>query len=182
MPNFDFTETGLSGLLLIKTSLYGDDRGYFMETYNQKLFIEAGISINFVQDNESCSKKGTLRGLHFQKPPFEQDKLVRVIYGEIFDVAVDIRPYSSTYGKWYGAYLSADNKCQLFIPKGFAHGFLALCGDTKVCYKCSDFYSSHHEGGIIWNDEQIGIDWPISDIEKLEISDKDKNWKGIENI
>jgi dTDP-4-dehydrorhamnose 3,5-epimerase len=150
---------GIEGLLVITPTVHGDDRGYFMETYNQNDLKEAGYDMVFVQDNQSMSTKGVLRGLHFQKQ-FPQGKLVRVIKGKVFDVAVDIRKGSSTYGKWFGIELSEENKKQFYIPEGFAHGFLVLSDIAEFCYKCTDFYHPNDEGGIAWNDPKIGIRWP----------------------
>jgi len=169
----------IEGLKVITPQVHGDDRGYFMETYNKREFYEAGIDMEFVQDNQSSSKKGVLRGLHFQKN-FPQDKIVRVVNGEVFDVAVDLREGSKTFGKWYGVVLSAENKKQFYIPKNFAHGFLVLSDYAEFCYKCSDFWHPDDEGGLLWNDEAIGIKWPLQDGVELTLSDKDKNWDGIE--
>jgi len=170
----------IEGLKIITPTVYGDERGYFMETYNYNDYSDVGIDVKFVQDNQSKSGKGVLRGLHFQiNNP--QDKLVRVIWGEVFDVAVDIRKGSPTYGKWHGVFLSAENKKQFFIPKGFAHGFLVLSESAVFSYKCSDFYNPNDEGGLRWDDPEIGIRWPISDDMTLNISDKDKSWGHIDN-
>ena len=166
---------GIEGLCVITPAVHGDSRGYFMETYSQRDMEEAGIDVTFVQDNQSMSSKGVLRGLHFQKN-FPQDKLVRVINGEVFDVAVDLREGSKTYGKWFGVVLSAENKKQFFIPKNFAHGFVVLSDYAEFAYKCTDFYHPDDEGGIIWNDPDIGIDWPVEDESKLIFSDKDQKW------
>lgn len=152
--------SGIEGLCLIKPNVHEDERGYFMETYNQNEMSEQGLAVKFVQDNQSCSAKGVLRGLHFQIN-FPQCKLVRVISGEIFDVAVDLRPNSNTYGKWHGEFLSADNKNQLLIPEGFAHGFLTLSLKAEMFYKVTDFYHPNDEGGIAWNDPSLGIDWGV---------------------
>lgn len=149
----------IRGLCVIEPTVHGDPRGYFMETYNHNDFREAGIDCTFVQDNQSRSVKGVLRGLHFQKQ-FPQAKLVRVIRGNVFDVAVDLRKESETFGKWYGLELSEDNKKQFYIPKGFAHGFLVLSDVAEFFYKCTDFYHPGDEGGIAWNDPAIGIEWP----------------------
>jgi len=165
---------GIEGLCVIEPAVHGDSRGYFMETYNQNDMKEAGLDMTFVQDNQSCSVKGVLRGLHFQKE-FPQGKLVRVIRGKVFDVVVDIRKGSRTYGKWFGMELSEENKKQFYIPEGFAHGFLVLSDVAEFCYKCTDFYHPGDEGGIIWNDPQIGIEWPKLDVDYL-MSDKDKLW------
>ena len=171
----------IEGLKVITPTVFGDDRGYFMETYNQNDMNAAGLDYVFVQDNQSASKKGVLRGLHFQKE-FPQDKLVRVIVGEVFDVAVDLRPGSETFGKWYGVRLSEENKKQFLIPKNFAHGFIVLSDYAEFCYKCTDFYHPNDEGGLLWSDPEIGVDWPMPEgmtVEDLTLSDKDKVWGGI---
>ena len=186
----------IEGLCVVEPTVHGDARGYFMETYNQKDLDALGIHTVFVQDNESSSCKGVLRGLHFQKE-YPQSKLVRVVSGRAFDVAVDIRPGSKTYGKWYGLELSAENKKQFLIPKGFAHGFLALSDNVSFCYKCDDFYHPNDEGGIAWNDPDIGIEWPelegtykgnasmrsytLKDGTALIGTDKDQNWKVLKD-
>lgn len=171
----------IEGLKVIEPTVFGDARGYFVETYNENDFKEAGIDVTFVQDNQSGSKKGVLRGLHFQKE-FPQDKLVRAISGEVYDVAVDLRPGSKTYGKWYGVLLSAENKKQFFIPKNFAHGFLVLSEMAEFAYKCSDFYHPNDEGGLIWNDPEIGVQWPIPEGMELTFSEKDQKWPGIKSL
>lgn len=178
MGKIKVTTCEIEGLKVIEPTVFGDERGYFVETYNYNDFAEVGIEHQFVQDNQSSSKKGVLRGLHFQKN-FSQDKLVRVINGEVFDVVVDLREGSKTYGKWFGVILSAENKKQFFIPKNFAHGFLVLSETAEFAYKCTDFYHPNDEGGIIWNDPEIGIEWPIPDGMELIMSDKDKKWEGI---
>ena len=150
---------GIAGLCVIIPAVHGDQRGYFMETYSQRDMAEAGLDIPFVQDNQSMSTKGVLRGLHYQIK-FPQTKLVRVIRGTVFDVAVDLRPGSETYGKWYGIELTAENKKQFLIPRGFAHGFLVLSDEAEFCYKCDNFYHPNDEGGIAWNDPAIGVQWP----------------------
>ncbi|MDO5544253.1 MAG: dTDP-4-dehydrorhamnose 3,5-epimerase [Eubacteriales bacterium] len=150
---------GIAGLCVITPAVHGDQRGYFMETYSQRDMEEAGISITFVQDNQSMSTRGVLRGLHYQIH-HPQTKLVRVIRGAVFDVAVDLRPGSETYGKWFGIELTAENKKQFLIPKNFAHGFLVLSDEAEFCYKCDDFYHPNDEGGIAWNDPTIGVRWP----------------------
>ena len=165
---------GIEGLCIIEPAVYGDSRGYFMETYNQKDMEAAGLTMQFVQDNQSCSVKGVLRGLHFQKE-FPQGKLVRVVRGNVFDVAVDLRNGSDTYGKWFGIELSEENKKQFYIPEGFAHGFLVLSDVAEFCYKCTDFYRPNDEGGLAWNDQTIGIDWPKLDAPYI-LSEKDKKW------
>ena len=150
---------GIKGLCVIAPAVHGDARGYFMETYNQRDMEENGLNMVFVQDNQSRSTKGVLRGLHFQKQ-FPQGKLVRVISGTVFDVAVDLRSGSETFGKWFGVELTAENKKQFYIPEGFAHGFLVLSDIAEFCYKCTDFYRPEDEGGLAWNDPKIGIAWP----------------------
>ncbi len=185
---------GIEGLCVITPAVHGDARGYFMETYSQRDMEENGINIKFVQDNQSMSTKGVLRGLHFQKN-FPQTKLVRVIKGSVFDVAVDLRKDSKTYGKWFGIELTEENKKQFLIPRGFAHGFLVLSETAEFCYKCDDFYHANDEGGLAWNDPDIGIVWPelagvykgsasadgysLSDGTPLNLSDKDQKWVGI---
>jgi dTDP-4-dehydrorhamnose 3,5-epimerase len=181
LGDFKFIETEIEGLYVIEPKVFVDQRGYFMETYNYNNFKEAGLNMIFVQDNQSKSKRGTLRGLHFQKK-HPQGKLVRVIKGEVFDVAVDLRKHSKTYGVWYGLVLSAENKKQLYVPEGFAHGFLVLSEEAEFVYKCTDFYYPDDEGGIIWNDPDIGIEWPLSNIEEIIISDKDKNLLSLRQI
>ena len=165
----------IEGLKIITPTVYGDARGYFMETYEYNDFKAAGIPEIFVQDNQSSSSKGGIRGLHFQIN-FPQDKLVRVVAGEVFDVAVDMRPGSGTYGKRDGVLLSADNKKQFFIPKNFAHGFVVLSDHAEFCYKCTDFYHPNDEGGLAWNDPEIGVEWPIPEGMELNLSEKDKKW------
>lgn len=183
---------GIEGLCVITPAVHGDDRGYFMETYNANDLKEEGIDITFIQDNQSMSAKGVLRGLHFQIN-YPQTKLVRAIKGTVFDVAVDLRKNSSTYGKWYGVELSEENKKQFLIPKNFAHGFLVLSDMAEFCYKCDDFYHPNDEGGIAWNDPGIGIVWPkvvgkyggsadptgysLEDSSPIIMSDKDKAWE-----
>ena len=185
---------GIDGLCVITPTVHGDNRGYFMETYNQKDMQEAGLTMNFVQDNQSSSTKGVLRGLHFQKE-FPQGKLVRVVKGSVFDVAVDLRKGSKTFGKWYGIELTADNKKQFYIPEGFAHGFLVLSDLAEFCYKCTDFYHPGDEGGLAWNDPSIGIKWPklvgtyngsankdgytLEDGTPINLSDKDQLWSTL---
>ena len=185
---------GIEGLHVITPAVHGDSRGYFMETYSQRDMEEAGIYLTFVQDNQSMSTKGVLRGLHFQKK-FPQTKLVRVIKGRVFDVAVDLRKDSATYGKWYGVELTEENKKQFLIPRGFAHGFLVLSDTAEFCYKCDDFYHANDEGGLAWNDPNIGVVWPevigeyrgsadsagytLQDGTPLNLSEKDKSWGTI---
>ncbi len=177
MGKFNFISTGIPGVWIIEPTVFGDERGYFMETYSHKEFAAAGISGPFVQDNQSKSTKGVLRGLHFQKQ-HPQGKLVRVISGEVFDVAVDCRPNSPTFGKWEGVRLSAQNKRQFYIPQGFAHGFLVLSDEAEFTYKCTDFYAPDDEGGVAWNDPQLGIIWPQVDCE-VKLSAKDKLHAGF---
>ena len=173
MGKIKVKKTPIEGLYVIEPTVHQDDRGYFVETYNQRDFEEAGLYYTFVQDNQSMSVKGVLRGLHFQKE-FPQAKLVRVIRGTVFDVAVDIRKNSPTYGKWYGVELSEDNKKQFLISEGFAHGFVVLSDVAEFCYKVTDFYHPGDEGGIMWNDPAIGIEWPLDGIDEIKLSDKDK--------
>lgn len=179
MPTF--TKCKIDGLVIIEPSVFGDDRGFFMETYSKKVFTENGISVEFVQDNHSRSTKGVLRGLHFQKPPFAQDKLVRCTRGEVLDVAVDIRKDSPTFGQHEAVLLTEENKKMFFIPKGFAHAFLVLSDIADFQYKCSNFYNKESEGGLLYNDPEIAIEWPKLDIE-LILSDKDKLWPSLAEI
>lgn len=171
MGNFIFTETKIQGVYLIDTKSYGDRRGYFMETYQKEAFAAAGLDYAFVQDNQSGSRKGVLRGLHFQKN-YPQAKLVRVLHGEVFDVAVDLREGSETYLQWIGTRLSEENRRQLLIPRGFAHGFAVLSDYAEFSYKCDEFYHPEDEDGIIWNDPDIGIEWPVSG--EVLLSEKDR--------
>ena len=171
---------GIEGLAVIEPAVHGDSRGYFCETYNEKDMKEAGLALKFVQDNQSFSSKGVLRGLHFQKQ-FPQGKLVRVIQGEVYDVAVDLRTGSPTYGKYYGVILNESNFKQFYIPKGFAHGFVVLSDTALFCYKCTDFYHPNDEGGLMWNDSDIGIEWPIDGIE-VKLSDKDQKNPTLKEI
>ena len=178
MGKINVETCGIEGLKIITPAVYGDERGYFYESYHYEAYREAGISEIFVQDNQSSGRRGVLRGLHFQKQ-YPQDKLVRAIKGEVFDVAVDLREGSPTFGKWHGVLLSEENKKQFYIPEGFAHGFLVLSDVAEFCYKCTDFYRPGDEGGMIWNDPEIGIAWPIPEGMELIISEKDQNWKGF---
>lgn len=180
MGKIKVTRCDIEGLCVIEPKVFEDSRGYFMETYNRNDFIEEGLDMTFVQDNQSMSSKGVLRGLHFQKTK-PQGKLVRVLKGEVYDVAVDLRKNSKTFGKYFGIMLSAENKKQFYIPEGFAHGFLVVSDVAEFAYKCTDFYDPTDEGGIMWNDEEIGIDWPITDDMELIISEKDKKWQGIKD-
>ena len=168
--NFTFIETEIKDLFIIETKRYGDARGYFMETYKKSDFDAAGLVYDFVQDNQSSSRRGVLRGLHFQKQ-HPQAKLVRVLSGEVFDVAVDLRTGSATYGKWVGARLSAESGTQFLIPRGFAHGFMVISEKAEFAYKCDEVYHPEDEGGIIWNDPDIGIKWP--EIGEIILSEKD---------
>lgn len=178
MGQIKVTTCEIEGLKVIEPRVFGDERGYFFESYNYNDFKKAGIPQVFVQDNQSASKRGVLRGLHFQKN-FPQDKLVRVIRGKVFDVAVDLRKDSKTYGKWFGVVLSEDNKKQFFIPKNFAHGFLVLSDYAEFAYKCTDFYHPDDEGGLLYNDPDIGVEWPFEEGVELILSDKDQKWSGI---
>ena len=181
MGSFKFNETKIEGVYIIEPKVFGDNRGYFMETYNKEHFAEAGLTMNFVQDNESSSSKGVLRGLHFQTK-HTQGKLVRVTEGEVFDVAVDLRKGSPTYGQWEGVVLSAENKKQFYIPEGFAHGFLVLSDHAIFNYKCTDFYCPEGEGGVLWNDPDIGIEWPLDGIDNIILSEKDKVHPGLKDL
>ncbi len=172
MGKFTFVETGLPGVLVIEPTVFGDARGYFMETFQKEEFAAVGITDEFVQDNQSKSSRGVLRGLHFQKE-HTQGKLVRVTKGEVFDVAVDCRPNSATFGKWVGVTLSDENKKQFYVPKGFAHGFLVLSDEAEFCYKCTDYYDPTAEGGIPYNDPTVNVEWPDCGCEYL-LSEKDK--------
>ena len=194
MGQIKVTKCPIEGLYIIEPAVHGDSRGYFMETYNQNDMREAGLNMVFVQDNQSMSAKGVLRGLHFQKQ-YPQGKLVRVIKGRVFDVAVDLRSGSETYGKWYGVELTEQNRKQFYISEGFAHGFLVLSETAEFCYKVTDFYHPGDEGGLAWNDPAIGIQWPeltgnypgnasaqgycLSDGTPLNLSEKDQKWLGL---
>ena len=194
MGQIKVTKCDIDGLCVIEPTVHGDARGYLMETYNQRDMEEAGLDMVFVQDNQSCSSKGVLRGLHFQKE-YPQGKLVRVVRGKVFDVAVDLRSDSETYGKWFGVELSEENKKMFYIPEGFAHGFLVLSDIAEFCYKCTDFYHPGDEGGLAWNDPEIGIDWQgvtgeyngtasaegykMADGTPLNLSEKDQKWLGL---
>jgi len=173
MP-FKFTNTSLPGVTIIQPRLFKDPRGFFMETYKQSDFVKAGINENFIQDNHSYSSKGVLRGLHFQTAPYAQGKLVRVIKGSVWDVAVDINPGSPTYKKWFGLELNEDNKTMLYIPPGYAHGFLTLKEDTHLVYKCTAEYSPETDGGILWSDPELNISWPVSKKDEVLVSGKDE--------
>jgi len=168
----DFSKTPLEGLVILTPKVFTDNRGYFYESYNQRVWKEAGVCAEFVQDNESFSTQNTLRGLHFQKPPFAQAKLVRVLEGAVWDVAVDLRSGSPTFGKWFGVELSAENKKQFFIPRGFAHGFSVLTPTAKFAYKCDNFYNKESEGAVRFDDPELAVDWKI-DLSKAVLSEKD---------
>ena len=177
--NFNFIETQIKDVYIIEPKKYGDNRGYFMETYKETDFKAAGLDYTFVQDNQSKSKKGVLRGLHFQRQ-YPQAKLVRCIEGEVFDVCVDLRKGSKTYGKWAGVVLSAEKGNQFMIPRGFAHGFVVLSDTATFCYKCDEFYHPEDEGGIMWNDPQVGIEWPFG--EEVLLSEKDKCHPNLKDV
>lgn len=177
--NFKFIETSIKGVFVIEPKKYGDNRGYFMETYKKADFDTAGLVYDFVQDNQSKSKSGVLRGLHFQKT-FPQAKLVRCIEGEVYDVCVDLRKGSSTYGKWEGVVLSAEKGNQFMIPRGFAHGFVVLSESATFCYKCDELYHPEDEGGIMWNDPDIGIDWKFGG--EVLLSEKDKRHPLLKDV
>ena len=180
MGKITVTPCDIEGLYVIEPTVFKDERGYFVETYNQNDMKEAGLDMVFVQDNQSMSTRGVLRGLHFQKQ-FPQGKLVRVVRGKVFDVAVDLRSDSKTYGKWFGVELSAENKKQFLIPEGFAHGFLVLSDEAEFCYKVNDFWHPNDEGGMAWNDPEIGVEWPLEEGVDLIISEKDQKWKGLKD-
>ncbi len=171
MSNFTFIETKIKDVFIVEPKVFGDNRGYFMETYKESDFQEAGLNYHFVQDNQSSSRKGVLRGLHFQKT-YPQAKLVRVLSGEVFDVAVDLRKGSSTYGQWEGVLLSGENKRQFMIPRGFAHGFVVVSDFAEFAYKCDELYHPEDEGGLLWNDPDINIEWPEAG--DIILSEKDK--------
>ena len=177
MNNFTVKKTPIKDLVIIETKVFGDSRGFFMETYNQASFEELGLTMNFVQDNHSKSKKGVLRGLHFQTK-HTQGKLVRVIKGRVYDVAVDLRKGSETFGQWYGIELSEENKLMFYVPEGFAHGFLTLDDETEFVYRCTDLYAPEYDSGILWSDRTLNIDWKFEEFEinpeELTISDKDQ--------
>ncbi|MBW6410300.1 dTDP-4-dehydrorhamnose 3,5-epimerase [Clostridium weizhouense] len=181
MGNFNFNKTNIEGVYIIEPKVFGDNRGYFMETYNRKDFLEKGLDMTFVQDNESRSTKGVLRGLHFQKK-HSQGKLVRVTKGEVFDVAVDLRHGSPTFGMWEGVILTEENKKQFYIPEGFAHGFLVLSDEAVFNYKCTNFYAPEYDGGVMWNDPDIDIKWPLDGIENIILSEKDKVHPNLKDL
>ena len=180
MGKIKVTRCEIEGLCVIEPTVFNDERGYFMETYNYNDFKAEGLDMIFVQDNQSMSTRGVLRGLHFQKQ-YPQGKLVRVVRGTVFDVAVDLRSDSKTYGNWFGVELSAENKKQFYIPQGFAHGFLVLSDEAEFAYKCTDFYHPGDEGGVIWNDPDIGVEWPLQEGVNLIISEKDQKWMGLKD-
>ena len=169
------TKTEFPGVVILEPKVWGDERGYFFESYNHRVAKNLGIETRFVQDNQAMSTFGILRGLHYQVGPFAQAKLVRVIHGEVLDVIVDIRLESPTYGKWMSLHLSSENKKQLFIPRGFAHGYVTLSETAEFFYKCDNYYSKEHEAGLRFNDPQLAIDWEI-DLSKVTVNERDKNW------
>lgn len=182
MGNFSFIKTGFPGLHVIESKVFGDERGFFVEAYNLADFDSAGLKVTFVQDNHSRSHKGVLRGMHFQKQ-FPQGKLVRVVNGAVFDAVIDLRRGSPTFGKWFGVELSAENKKMLYIPRGFAQGFLILENNTDLMYKCTELYHPDDEGGLMWNDPTIGVQWPLDRVgEALIFSEKDKHWPKFEKL
>ncbi|GAA0733511.1 dTDP-4-dehydrorhamnose 3,5-epimerase [Clostridium oceanicum] len=181
MGKFNFIKTKLEDVYIIESKMFKDNRGYFMETYNKKDFFDEGLTMNFVQDNESKSTKGVLRGLHFQTK-HTQGKLVRVTKGKVFDVAVDLRKGSPSFGKWQGVLLTECNKKQFYIPEGFAHGFLVLSENAIFNYKCTDFYAPQYDSGVLWNDEDIGIKWPLKEIKNVILSEKDKKQKPLNKV
>lgn len=181
MSNFNFIESNIKDLYIIEPRVFGDDRGYFMESYSKKDFYDAGLTMEFVQDNESKSKKGVLRGMHFQTKN-TQGKLVRVTEGEVYDVAVDLRKGSKTYGKWEGILLTAENKKQFYVPEGFAHGFLVVSEEAIFNYKCTNFYSPQYDSGLLWNDKDVDIQWPLNGIEEILLSEKDKVQKTLKEL
>lgn len=181
MGGFKFLKTDINGIYIIEPIVYRDTRGLFMEMYNIIDFDNNGIKENFVQDNISISKKGVLRGLHFQKKN-PQGKLVKVIHGEIYDVAVDIRTESKTFGKWVGFFLRENDGKELYIPPGLAHGYLVLSDMAEVLYKCTNYYTPSEESGLIWNDPYIGIEWPLDRVDEIILSNKDKIWLGLNSI
>lgn len=181
MAGITVTQTGIDDLVIIEPTVFGDERGYFMETYNRQVFEEAGLNMTFVQDNESCSRKGVLRGLHFQTQNV-QGKLVRVTEGAVWDVAVDLRKESKTFGEWVGITLSAENKKMFYVPEVFAHGFVVLSDMATFTYKCTNFYAPEFDGGIRYDDPDIGIQWPTQEIETLLLSDKDRQLPFLKEV
>lgn len=181
MAGITVTQTGIEDLVIIEPTVFGDERGYFMETYNRQVFEEAGLHMTFVQDNESCSRKGVLRGLHFQTQNV-QGKLVRVTEGAVWDVAVDLRKESKTFGQWFGITLSAENKKMFYVPEGFAHGFVVLSDMATFTYKCTNFYAPEFDGGIRFDDPDIGIQWPTEEIGAPLLSDKDRQLPFLKEV
>ena len=181
MSKFKFGKTPIPGILIIEPKAFEDNRGFFMEFYNQEGFAENGFTEMFVQDNHSRSKKGVIRGLHYQINPYPMGKLVKVVKGKIFDAGVDIRRGSPTFGKWYGEILSEENKTMLYFPPGFAHGFLSLAEGTEVIYKCTGMFNAESERAIIWNDPEIGISWPLDQVDKVVVSERDQKHPGLKN-
>jgi dTDP-4-dehydrorhamnose 3,5-epimerase len=181
MGGFTVVQTGIDGLVEIQPTVFGDERGYFVETYNKREFETIGLNMSFVQDNQSASKKGVLRGLHFQKQN-PQGKLVRVLSGEVFDVGVDLRKNSPTFGHWHGIILSGTNKKMFYVPEGFAHGFVVLSDFAEFTYKCTRFYDPKDEGGILWNDPEINVNWHIPDDMSVILSEKDKKNPPLKNL
>ena len=181
MGNFKFIETKIKDLYIIEPKVFGDNRGYFMESYNRKDFVEAGLDMTFVQDNESKSKKGVLRGMHFQTK-HTQGKLVRVTEGSVYDVAVDLRKGSPTFGQWEGILLTSENKKQFYVPEGFAHGFLVVSDEAVFNYKCTDYYAPEFDSGLLWNDPEVGIEWPLDEIKEILLSEKDKVQKTLKEL
>lgn len=181
MAKINVIKTKIEGLVILEPSVFGDDRGYFMETYNEEEFHQVGLNMKFVQDNESKSSKGVLRGLHFQRK-FSQGKLVRVTKGEVYDVGVDLRNGSPTYGQWAGVLLTEKNKTMFYVPEGFAHGFLVLSEEAVFNYKCTNLYAPEYDGGIRWNDPEIGVDWPLDQIEEVLLSEKDQKLPFLSEI
>ena len=181
MSNFNFIATKIKDLYIIEPKVFGDHRGYFMETYSKKDFHEAGLTMEFVQDNESKSKKGVLRGMHFQTKN-TQGKLVRVTQGAVYDVAVDLRKGSPTYGEWEGILLTSENKKQFYVPEGFAHGFLVVSDEAVFNYKCTNFYSPEYDSGLLWNDKDVAIEWPLYGIDEILLSEKDKVQKTLKEL
>ena len=181
MGNFNFIKTKIRDLYIIEPKVFGDERGYFMESYNKEDFEAAGLTMTFVQDNESKSSKGVLRGLHFQTQ-HTQGKLVRVTKGSVYDVAVDLRKGSPTYGQWEGVLLTDENKRQFYVPEGFAHGFLVVSDEAVFNYKCTDFYAPEYDGGLLWNDPDVAIEWPLEGIEEILLSEKDKQQKTLKEL
>lgn len=181
MGKFNFIKTKIKDLYIIEPGVLGDSRGYFMEAYNKKDFFDAGLTMEFVQDNESKSKKGVLRGMHFQTK-HTQGKLVRATEGEVYDVAVDLRKGSPTFGQWEGVLLSVENKRQFYVPEGFAHGFLVLSETAVFTYKCTDYYAPEYDSGLLWNDPDVAINWPLEGISDILLSEKDKVQKRLKDL